>query len=399
MNLLDIDAWKATIDHLARRHRGDAALIARCQTMLGDGTVARQIALLERGDYEFEPVLRHRINRDAQGGGKVVHTAAPRDDLLLRTINRIVAPAAEPMLGNVCHSFRRGRGARTAMARLTASADAASTVHLDITNFFNSVDPVAALRHLDGVTMDPLVRTLIEKFLLTTGGTGLMVGTPLAPLLSNLYMRDVDHAIGELPVRAVRYSDDFLLLGEAADVAAAETVVRAAIAERGLCVNESKTRRTSPGERWQFLGMSYDGKNIGLADHTGTKFRARVRRRARLQQRRDSDRTTTPESVCRDMARHLNRKLFGISERGHQDFSWSAWFFPVLTTDADLAVLDEFTQEQIRVAASGIRGRRNRDRVPYSMLRDCGYIPLVSAYHAQRRGDAAHIRNRAERVA
>jgi hypothetical protein len=68
------------------------------------------------------------------------------------------------------------------------------------------------------------------------------------------------------------------------------------------------------------------------------------------------------------------------------DFTWASWFFPLLSGDATLRRLDYLIQEQLRFAVTGVHSRRNFQAVSYERLRGVGYIPLVSAYHAYRRG-------------
>ena len=68
------------------------------------------------------------------------------------------------------------------------------------------------------------------------------------------------------------------------------------------------------------------------------------------------------------------------------DFTWASWFFPLLSDDAGLRRMDRLIQDQLRFAVTGAHSRRNFEAVPYERLRGVGYVPLVSAYHAYRRG-------------
>ena len=85
----------------------------------------------------------------------------------------------------------------------------------------------------------------------------------------------------------------------------------------------------------------------------------------------------------------MNRRLFGVGGRP-TDFTWASWFFPLLSRDVTLRRLDLVIQSHLRFAVTGLHSRRNFREVPYERLRSVGYVPLVSAYHAYRRGAAVY---------
>jgi RNA-directed DNA polymerase len=392
----DLSTWEAVIADLGRRRSVDRATLTVYHELVAGDEVPILIEALRRGTYRPRPPRRLRINK-ATGRGKTLYILEPLDELLMRVLNGILQAPVEPLLAAGCHSFRRGRGAKSAFAGLVGSGDAASlwTAHLDISDFFNSIDTADLVRRLPAeVGDDPLVPTGVRAYLgvmdvvdngapVHDSSHGVMAGTPLAPLLTNLYLRDVDDELDGMGVRWARYSDDVIVLGERDEVAEAEQAFRTRIAERGLTINESKTRRTAPGEPWDFLGLSYDHDSITLSANTRRKFSGRVRRRAHNLDRHRAAGNAGPADVCRLFARTLNRKLYGA---GAADFSWAAWFFPVLTTTRHLRELDQLAQAQIRFAATGSRRARAHRAIPYEMLRDAGYIPLVTAYHASRAG-------------
>jgi RNA-directed DNA polymerase len=146
-------------------------------------------------------------------------------------------------------------------------------------------------------------------------------------------------------------------------------------------LNERKTRLSPPGEPWEFLGLRHDHGSLDLATNTIAKLRRRVRRIARRARRRPDP--------ARRAVRRLNRRLYGVGGRT-TDFTWASWFFPLLSTDASLRKLDPLIQDQLRFAVTGAHSRRNFKEVPYDRLREVGYVPLVSAYHAYRSSPAEY---------
>ncbi|MER9342820.1 reverse transcriptase family protein [Mesorhizobium sp. M0601] len=106
-------------------------------------------------------------------------------------------------------------------------------------------------------------------------------GAPSSPLLSNLFMMDVDPKLEALAVqhglRYSRYSDDmtFSTRGEYSRERAKKLVhaVAAVIRAKGLRVNTAKTRIIPPGGRRMVLGLLVDGSEPRLS----RKFRDTLR--------------------------------------------------------------------------------------------------------------------------
>jgi hypothetical protein len=203
-----------------------------------------------------------------------------------------------------------------------------------------------------------------------------MAGTPLAPLLSNLYLRPLDDAFDEAQVPFLRYADDIVVFGAEEAVHRHCRDIEERLAALGLALNPRKTRLSAPGEPWEFLGLKYDSGSLDLAVNTVGKVRRRVRRIARRARHR--------ADPLRIAVRRLNRRLYGVGGRS-TDFTWASWFFPLLTRDAALRRIDRLVQEHLRFAVTGVHSRRNFKDVSYEGMRGVGYLPLVSAFHAYRR--------------
>jgi hypothetical protein len=208
-----------------------------------------------------------------------------------------------------------------------------------------------------------------------------MAGAPLAPLLSNLYLRSLDEAFQQAGVPFLRYADDMVVFGTEQEVLQRGAEIEERLAALGLALNPRKTRLSEPGEPWEFLGLRYHAGSLDLAGNSVGKLRRRVRRIARRARGR--------QDPARAAVRRLNRRLYGIGGRS-TDFTWASWFFPLLTVDTTLHELDRLIQEQLRFAVAGAHSRRNFKAVPYEGLRGVGYLPLVSAFRAHQRGPAEY---------
>ena len=366
--------------------------LAAYRQLVADGEVGEMVDEYAAGRLSLGPPTRRLLNK-ADGRKKIVFTFALADELLLKALNRILQSTTAADHSRLCHSFQPGRGPRTAYRdiRRIRGLQRLHCLHLDVRDYFNSIPVEQLLASLPpSITADEPLYHLLAKTLrdqrvisgdeqINDSHKGVMAGTPIAPLLSNLYLRPLDAVFEEARVPFVRYADDMVVFGTERDVTRYGDDIERRLADLGLELNSRKTRLSPPGRPWEFLGLRYERGALDLATNTVGKLRRRVRRIARRARRR--------QDPALHAVRRLNRRLFGVGGRP-TDFTWASWFFPLLSSDATLRRMDGLIQEQLRFSVTGVHSRRNFKEVPYDRLRGAGYVPLVSAYRAYRRGPA-----------
>ena len=340
--------------------------------------------------YRPAPPKEAWLNK-AGGRKKRLFLYPPADELLFRVVNRLMQSAALVSASPWCTSFLPGGGARAAFRRVMTDGevDGKAALRLDVRDYFNSID----VHHFFAVLPEPFTTgpmgALLRASLLDPSiqRGGVMAGTPIAPMLATLYLRDLDEEIAATGATYARYSDDFLVLAPPKALPQVEALIRAGLAGRRLEVNEEKSRTSAPGDPWDFLGFRYDRGTISLAPNTERKFKAKSTRLARGLLRWREQCSASPERTARAFARRTNRRLYGVpAERA--DFSWTTWFLPMLDDAKGLERLDHHVQREARYAATGRRTASTHKRVPYSALRDAGYLPLVTAFWAMQQGSA-----------
>ena len=394
-------AWSEAVEAFRARNPRRTDRLADYEGILARGEHLRVGAAVLAGTHRPAPPEEGWLNK-ADGRKKRVFTYPALDELLFRAANRLLQPAASAAASPWCRSFLPGGGARSAFRGVLADRAVAgkAALRLDVRDYFNSIDvqdllarlpddlaggPVGAL--LAAALLDPRVRR--NGAVVDGGPKGVMAGTPLAPLLATLYLRDLDAEVAATGATYARYSDDILVLAGEAELVEAEALVRARLAERGLDVNEAKSAVARPGEPWDFLGFRYAGGGIGLAPATERKLKGRTTRLARSLLRWRERNGAAPERALGAFLRRTNLRLYGVpAERG--DFSWATWFLPLLGGPAGLHALDEHVQREARYAATGRRRARTHRLVPYAALAGAGHLPLVAAYWAVRDGDGAY---------
>lgn len=117
---------------------------------------------------------------------------------------------------------------------------------------------------------DGNILRLIEKFL----AAGVMdngvfkpttIGTPqggvVSPLLANIVLNKLDWRLEEKGYRFVRYADDFVVVCETRiEASAALEMVTQVLTELGLSLSPEKTKITSFGKGYDFLGFRLSSK-------------------------------------------------------------------------------------------------------------------------------------------
>jgi len=393
--------WVAAVEAFRARCPRRRDRIADYERLLAAGDHLGIGADVLAGRHRPSPPEEAWLNK-ADGRKKRVFSYPPADELLFRTVNRLLQPAGAEAASPWCRSFLPGGGARAAFRSVLADGALATKAALrfDVRDYFNSIDVDDLLARLPDAFAGGPVRALLEASLRDTRvvrdgdvvdgcAKGVMAGTPLAPLLATLYLRELDAEVAGAGATYARYSDDIVALVPPEEVDGLAGLIRARLAERGLEVNEAKSAVAAVGEPWDFLGFRYDGGAIGLAPLTEHKLRARSTRLARTLLCWREKAGASPERALAAFLRRTNRRLYGVpGERS--DFSWATWFLPMLHGPEGLGALDEHVRREARYAATGRRTARARRLVPYDALATAGHVPLVTAFWAVREGAAAY---------
>jgi CRISPR-associated protein Cas1 len=92
---------------------------------------------------------------------------------------------------------------------------------------------------------------------------GIPQGSPISPLLANFFLSDFDLALEEAGLKLIRYADDFLILTQNRDQAAAGLeIARHRLDEIHLQLQDRKTTISSFDEGFHFLGALFLGAGV-----------------------------------------------------------------------------------------------------------------------------------------
>ena len=180
-----------------------------------------------------------------------------------------------------------------------------------------------------------------------------------------------------------RYSDDVIVFAQTKDeILFYEHTIKAFLNDKGLTINNKKEVRTQPGETWEFLGFSFHNGKIDISDIALQKMKAKIRRKARALVRWKNKTGASNERTIRAFIRYFTIKFYDNPREN--ELTWCRWYFPILTTDERLHILDEYMVSAIRYIATGKHIKANYN-LRYDAIKNMGYRSLVNAYYCYKK--------------
>ncbi len=232
-------------------------------------TVLRQLAgEVMRGDYQPQPLLRLWVERPGKPPrGLAVPTV--RDRILQTSLTLTLTPAVEAELEDCSYAYRKGRGVRLAVERIGFYQRQGYhwIVDGDIEAFFDTIPHANLLARLQSVASEPALIHLVEQWLtapvlndgqLIFPQQGIPQGSPVSPMLANLYLDTLDEALLDADHVLIRYADDFIVLAKSREKAEAALELTKDVLDRlTLKLNPIKTRIVHFDDGLEFLGWYF----------------------------------------------------------------------------------------------------------------------------------------------
>lgn len=350
---------------------------------------------IESGSFPGEYPVKKTINKEGTTKKRTVYSFSGDTGIALKFI-AFYLYKFDAVFGKNCYAFRRAYGVRDAIGRISRNPSYRKKYcfKADISNYFNSIDTELLLEKLEAVReQDRFLYGIFENILreehvqengkIITENHGAMAGIPIAPFFANLYLREVDQCFG--CEEYFRYSDDILMFADTYEelVEKKERLYRF-LSSHHLEINKEKESFASPGESWEFLGFSYENGLFDLSKNTRRKMKAKIKRKADALRRWQRKKGLSGEKAAIGFIRAMNYKFYGEGDGEGDEFTWSRWFFPNLTTDAGLREIDRYMQEYIRYTVTG-RHYKGNYRISYEKLKEWGYRSLVHEYYGSRK--------------
>ena len=345
--------------------------------------------------FSFGYPVRKTITKLGSDKKRTVYVYSNEETWILKLLAYLLYKYDDKITDN-CYSFRRNMTAKVAFdhIRKIKDLDERWVLKTDIHDYFNSIDVEMLLEVLEKVIDDDerllafLSQLLRQDRCYLSGELieekrGAMAGVPLASFFANIYLMSLDKMFAERGIPYFRYSDDIIIFFDCEeDLKKGYQLLIDHIGEKKLTLNEKKTEIVRPHELWSFLGFCYREGQIDLAAATIEKMKGKIRRKARSLYRYKSRKDADFDKVARIMIRSFDLKFYDLT--GNNDFTWTRFYFPVLTATKGLREIDEYLIRYLRYLSSG-RQYKGNYRITYEHLKELGYTSLVNEFYRWRR--------------
>ncbi len=231
---------------------------------------------LVHNTYRPMPVRKKEIPKDGGSKVRVLSIPAIRDRVVQGALKLILEPIFEADFQSGSYGYRPRRSAHEAVDQVAQAIVQGLTriIDLDLRAYFDNVQHSLLLGKVARRVQDASVMRLLKMILKSTGAKGVPQGGVISPMLSNLYLTEVDRMLekaiattrrGKYPnVQYARFADDLVVLIDSHPrhewlMEAVEKRLREEIRKLRVEINEEKSRKVdlAKGGSFGFLGFEY----------------------------------------------------------------------------------------------------------------------------------------------
>ncbi len=315
-----------------KKNRGAAGVDKVSIRLFEQNLEENLVSLMHRmkaGRYPPLPLRRVHIPKDRRSKKtRPLGIPVVKDRVAQEVLRQLLQPIFEPTFHEASFGFRPGRNCHMALERLLELHRKGHGVVLDadIKGFFDNLPHAVIMRLLARRIADGTVLDLIQRFL----AAGVMedgvftpttVGTPqggvISPLLANIVLNELDWALEQAGYAFVRYADDFVVLSRSTRQAQeARARVERTLGTLGLTLSPEKTRITTYGKGYEFLGFFLSVRSRRMRPKSLQKFKDKVR-----------DLTVRHRNLDKEVIAKLNRVIRGTARYFAAPFAKVRWQF------------------------------------------------------------------------
>ena len=220
-----------------------------------------RVELIERS---YLPTQLQRVEIPKRGGKGVRVLSIPtiRDRVVQGALKLILEPIFEADFQSGSYGYRPKRSAHEAVERVAQAIVHRKTraLDLDLRSFFDNIRHHILFEKVARRVNDPEVMHLLKLIVKATGEKGLSQGGVLSPLLSNVYLTEVDRMLERAQevtrqgpytyLQYARFADDLVVLVDAYTrhdrlLKAVNQRLREELAKLQVDVNEEKSRQVA----------------------------------------------------------------------------------------------------------------------------------------------------------
>ncbi len=233
-------------------------------------------AELMGGTYAPQPIKKIAIPKN-KTEFRPIALASVRDKVVQRALVNAIEPYFDKLMSNRSYGYRRDKSPLKAIGRCT---DFINRGHFwvyktDIENYFETINHDRLLGILDSNIEDKKLVRLISLYLQNGGfrnanyiehDEGVHQGDILSPLLSNIYLNEMDRFLERKEIEFVRYADDFVLFfNKKKNIDKMVAELKDFLKTLSLKLGDDKSYKANIFERgFSFLGVYFKDKHKAI---------------------------------------------------------------------------------------------------------------------------------------
>ena len=224
------------------------------------------------GNYSPEPLKKIEIKKEDGIEKRPIALSSIKDKLVQRVLYKALNEYFDDKFSNKSYAYRKNKSTIKAINRVSQLIQEGNIYILktDIDNFFETINHEKLLKILDKQISDRSITRLISLFLQTGGfknfdyqehDNGVHQGDILSPLLSNIYLDNMDKWLEKNNILFIRYADDFVILNKNEnELKSIKDNLEIFLSTLDLKLGIDKTYITSIKDGFNFLGIHFKGK-------------------------------------------------------------------------------------------------------------------------------------------
>lgn len=227
------------------------------------------IAMLRNNSYFPGDVLINDIVT-RKGKKRTIAKINTVDKLVSRMIFQIIDDVFELTVSSNSFAYQKNRGVFLAVTAMKEYIELGYDyiLSVDIKDFFENINHNILLEEVKHYISDDNILTLINKFLkvriihnfkYSIKNKGLLQGSILSPLLSNIYLNNIDKYFENNNIKYIRYADDIRIFAKSYnDIIKYQNIFEEMLNQLDLKINPTKTKISSIKEGIpKYLGYDF----------------------------------------------------------------------------------------------------------------------------------------------
>jgi len=227
----------------------------------------------------YQPAPNRKVEIPKDGGVRTLGIPCIRDRIVQGAIKLILEPIFEADFQEGSFGYRPERKAQDAAKRVGKAANCGETqvIDVDLKAYFDNIRHDILLQKVAARVNDPKVMHLLKLILKAGGKRGVPQGSPISPLLANLYLNEVDKMLEKaklvtkdgrgMHIEYARFADDLVILVDGHPkwqwlVKMAHKRLLQEIGKLDVRINEQKSRIADLWRKESFGFVGFDFRQV-----------------------------------------------------------------------------------------------------------------------------------------